>query len=63
MFMGMIPIIVLIAAVVWWLTKGDKANERGVAIKETPLEILKRRYADGEIAKEQFESMKKVLEG
>ncbi|MEN6472456.1 MAG: SHOCT domain-containing protein [Syntrophaceae bacterium] len=28
---------------------------------ETPIEILKKRYASGEIAKEQFEQMKKDL--
>ncbi|MFQ6109410.1 MAG: SHOCT domain-containing protein [Candidatus Aminicenantales bacterium] len=31
--------------------------------REDPLEILKRRYARGEITKEQFEQMKKDLEG
>jgi putative membrane protein len=29
--------------------------------KETPLEIAKRRYAEGEISKEEFETMKKDL--
>jgi putative membrane protein len=30
--------------------------------KETPLTILKKRYAKGEITKEQYEEAKKVLE-
>jgi putative membrane protein len=30
---------------------------------ETPLEILKKRYAKGEIAREEYERMKKDLEG
>jgi putative membrane protein len=60
MFMGMILLIVLIVAVVWWITKGKTC---GSAVKETPLEILKRRYAAGEITKEQFEATKKDLQG
>lgn len=31
--------------------------------KETPLEIIKRRYVKGEISKEEFDRMKKDLEG
>ena len=30
---------------------------------ETPLDILKRRYAKGEVTKNEFEQMKKDLEG
>lgn len=30
--------------------------------KETPLDILKKRYAGGEIGKEEYEERKKVLE-
>jgi putative membrane protein len=62
MFMGMILLIILVVAVVWWLTKGGGAKNRGALQKESPLEILKRRYAAGEITKEQFESMKKDLD-
>jgi putative membrane protein len=62
MFMGMIFLIVLIAAVVWWFTKGAGSKYRGRLPGDSPLDILKRRYAVGEITKEQFESMKKDLE-
>lgn len=62
MFMGMILLVILVAAVIWWLTKGGGARDRGALPKESPVEILKRRYAAGEITKEQFDSMKKDLE-
>jgi uncharacterized membrane protein len=35
----------------------------GNSHNETPLEILKRRFALGEITKEQYEEMRKVLLG
>jgi len=33
-----------------------------VAKKESPLEVLKRRFAKGEITKEEYEEAKKVLD-
>jgi putative membrane protein len=36
--------------------------ERSGKTSETPLEILEKRYASGEINQEEFESMKKELE-
>lgn len=37
---------------------GCGSDDRGVPPRETPLEILKRRYAAGEITREEFERMK-----
>ncbi len=62
MGMGMILLIVLVVAAVWWFARGTGTMDRGRTGGETPLDILKRRYAAGEITKEQFESMKKDLE-
>ena len=49
-------IIALVVIVARALFTGTKRSE-----KETPLEILKRRYANGEIDKEEFEERKKDL--
>jgi len=52
-------LIVVVALVVrspWW-----SRGERGVTRGETAREVLERRYASGEITKEQFEDMKRTL--
>lgn len=57
-FMGII-LLVVIGIIVYFVIKGQKSiTERG---GETPLEILKTRYAKGEISKQEFEKMKKDL--
>ena len=40
----------------------DREELRGRAVSDTPLEILSRRYASGEITKEDFDQMKNDLE-
>jgi putative membrane protein len=50
----------LIFVVRWLVTLGKTRKEKQGP--ETPLDILKARYARGEIGKEQFEQMKKDLE-
>jgi putative membrane protein len=60
---GYMWILLLIALLVvvyllWQNTRSKTEDD-----KETPLEILKKRFAKGEISKEQFEEMKKDLEG
>ena len=39
----------------------ESGNQYRHEKKEIPLEILKKRYAKGEISKEKFEEMKRVL--
>ena len=57
----MILVLLLGMAVVYFLLKKQGESRQVEASRETPLEILKRRYAKGEISREQFEEMKKDL--
>jgi len=54
--------ILIIAAVVlgvrWFI---DQGKLKGSSVEETPLDILKKRYASGEINKEEFETMRRGL--
>jgi putative membrane protein len=57
----MIITLVVIGIVIYFLVKYSKENYKEED-RETPLEILKKRYAKGEISKEKFEEMKEILE-
>lgn len=61
----MILFIVLVVATVVltarWLGDGARGGSAGSTSK-TPVEILKERYARGEIDKEEFEERRKILE-
>jgi len=60
--MFMMFLLLLLGAVVVYLLLKRQGESRPVeGPRETPLEILKRRYAKGEITREQFEEMKKDL--
>ncbi len=43
-----------------WMHSSDR-GQGGHTSSETPLDILKKRYASGEISKEEFEQMKKDI--
>jgi putative membrane protein len=64
-FMWIFPLLFLIVMIVflfrgpWWGGRGHDQGDR----RETPREILDRRYAGGEITKEQYEEMKRTLVG
>ena len=53
--MWFIPLIIIL--VIYFLIKNNSQNKN----QETPMEILKKRYAKGEITKEQYEEMKKNI--
>lgn len=44
-----------------WMQGSERDNNKSTEL-ESPLNLLKRRYAKGEINKEEFEQMKKDLE-
>jgi len=54
--------ILIIAAVVlgvrWFI---DQGKLKGSSVEENSLDILKKRYASGEIDKEEFETMRREL--
>jgi len=54
--------LVLIGLAIYFIVKNIKGKNSDGALKvETPLEILKRRFAKGEINQEDFTSIKKEL--
>jgi len=52
--------LILLGVAVYFILQSTKS--KGL-FRETPMDILKKRYAKGEITKEEFERMKKELEG
>ncbi len=60
---GWILVIILVVVLVYALAERagqtPPASSSGSRVEETPLDILKRRYAKGEISREDFEQMKK----
>ncbi len=61
MFMGLIFLIVLILAIYLIVRAARGHGLGGSPFNESPLDILKKRYAKGEISKDDFEKMKKDL--
>jgi putative membrane protein len=57
-FMWLI-LVMVVAIAVYFIVQA----QRGGSVRETPLEILKKRYAKGEITKEQYDRMKQDLSG
>ena len=62
---GLVLICLFIGGVVWFVQSrsGEPPRpESGRPATETPLEILKRRYASGEVTKKQFDEMRRTLD-
>ena len=60
-FMWLI-VLVLVGVVIYFWFQVSKSKGSDGSIIETPLDILKKRYAKGEIDKEEFDRKKKDLE-
>jgi putative membrane protein len=61
MFMWIIFLLV-IGLLVYVIVQSQKTKGQTPTQNEDPLDVLKRRYAKGEISKEEYEKMKKDLE-
>lgn len=57
---GMLLWLVAIVVVIWLVVK--MSQKPGGSAQETPLDILKKRYAKGDITQEEFEQKKKELQ-
>jgi putative membrane protein len=55
-------ILIAIVIGIWYFTNQGNFEDWKPGKKETPLDTLKRRYAEGEISTEEYEERKKVLE-
>ena len=64
--MWIIPVVMIILCFLFFRFFASKRNffgqnKNNSAIEESPLEILKKRYARGEISKTEFEQMQKDI--
>ncbi len=57
----MILWILLVAAIIYWVVKAAQRNPAAPAGPESAMDILKKRYARGEISKAEFEERKRDL--
>jgi putative membrane protein len=53
--------IVIIALFIRWIVVSTITGARSLRQEESPMDILKKRYARGEISKEEFEEKKRDL--
>jgi len=61
MFMWIIFLIV-IGLLIYFIVQAQNTKGKTPTQNESPMDILKRRYAKGEITREEYERMKKDLE-
>jgi putative membrane protein len=54
--------IALVALVIYLLVRSAKSKPSESSLTETPMDILKKRYAGGDITKKEFDKIKKDLQ-
>ncbi len=61
--LGLVFLILVVGGVTWLVVVLARGSGTGISSprSEAPLDILKRRYAGGEITKEQYDTMKREL--
>ncbi|WP_320046365.1 SHOCT domain-containing protein [uncultured Ilyobacter sp.] len=59
--MMLFPILIIVL-IFYFFNKNDKNDRNNNIENPTPLDILKKRYARGEITKQEFEDMKKDIQ-
>ena len=55
-------ILAVVAALLYFLVRAGSTRGSAGGSEDTPMEILSRRYAKGEITKDQFDEMRRTLE-
>ncbi len=58
----LIPMVNIVALIIYIVVRESQPQTQKREAEKTPLEILKERYARGEITHEEFEKMKRELE-
>lgn len=62
MMFSWILILVICLWAIWYFLEKDNGGLSKLYKKDTPIDILKRRFAKGEITEEEYEERKAVLE-
>jgi putative membrane protein len=55
--------LILIAVIAYFVIQSTRSRTRDGAPKETAMEILQKRFARGEISKDEYEERKRILQG
>lgn len=60
-FLFLVLVVAGVAAIIWFASQRSGAPGAGQQPEEDPLEILRRRYARGEITREEYNDMRQDL--
>ena len=58
-----ILLLIIVGVLIYFIVQAQKTRGQIATPQESPLDLLKKRYAKSEITKEEYERMKKDLEG